>query len=559
MKSLLFIVSAFIFFHHSVAQNVGIGTTSPQATLDIKGNQRLGGASHFMTYDSLGGKIEWKNSNLYVPVSQYLMQHSAAADGLFYNNTAPISGQLEYRNQFGNPVFFTNFLNGNGYFAGNLGIGTTAPLTKMHIYNGASGAIPFAFSPLVVENNGHSYINILSPAANEGAILFGQPGSSANGVLMYNNTSTPNGFQFRNNGNITRMVINNSGNVGMGLITPNARLSISTNGTELEGTATGNTFRTNAGTLGSSAGSEISLANIGYLSSNNSSLGIRAYRSSEGTDWTSTALLLGYDVDNTVRAGGGFLAISANGNIGIRTATPNAPLSFPPALGKKITLYPGTTGDVGMAVQGNLLQIYSDNPNADIALGYDQAGVFTERFRVKANGSLAVNGNSGGPGQVLQSNGGGAAPSWITPATTSTQYYRTKINPVVLTDASSRFDLDVPVSVLVNSIITVSVTVNISTGTVFGCNNGELSISIEPLYGGGLYDLAGVFSTPCGQNKYTISTGELPLLASNATPKVFGPGAGGVRLGFVKTSSAGPDLTIGNISPAVVIVKVVPL
>ena len=540
MKSLLVIISAFIFSHHGLAQNVGIGTTSPQATLDIKGNQRLGGGSHFMTYDSLGGKIEWKNSNLYVPVSQYLMQHSAAADGLYYNNTAPISGQLEYRNQFGNPVFFTNFINGNGYFSNRLGIGNPTPQFPLS-FNGALGDKISLWTDGTPTHYGfgiQSGLLQMFSKTDFDDIAFGY-GSSTDFVEA--------------------MRIKGNGKVGIGIIAPTAKLSVSSDGTELAGTAVSNTFWTNAGILGSSPGSEISLANIGYLSDNNSSLGIRAYRSSAGTDWTSTALLLGYDVDNTVRAGGGFLAISANGNIGIRTATPNAPLSFPPALGKKITLYPGATGDVGMAVQGNLLQIYSDHPNADIALGYDQAGVFTERFRVKANGSLAVNGNSGGPGQVLQSNGGGAAPTWITLATTSTQYYRTKINPVVLTDASPRFDLDVPVSVLVNSIITVSVTLNISTGTVFGCNNGELSISIEPLYGGGLYDLAGVFSTPCGQNKYTISTGELPLLASNATPKVFGPGAGGVRLGFVKTSSAGPDLTIGNISPAVVIVKVVPL
>ena len=79
---------------------------------------------------------------------------------------------------------------------------------------------------------------------------------------------------------------------------------------------------------------------------------------------------------------------------------------------KKITLYPGATGDVGFVVAGNRLQIYSDNPFADVAFGYDAAGVFNERFAVKPNGALAVVGNTGNPGQILMSNGAGGAATW---------------------------------------------------------------------------------------------------------------------------------------------------
>jgi len=108
-------------------------------------------------------------------------------------------------------------------------------------------------------------------------------------------------------------------------------------------------------------------------------------------------------------AGWGFTYDAINSRVGIGNNNPNAPLSFPPSLGKKITLYPGATGDVGFGVSGNRLQIYSDNPNADVAIGYDAAGVFNERFAVKPTGALAVNGNVGSPGQVLQSNGASAA------------------------------------------------------------------------------------------------------------------------------------------------------
>ena len=114
--------------------------------------------------------------------------------------------------------------------------------------------------------------------------------------------------------------------------------------------------------------------------------------------------------------GWGFTYNALNSRVGIGNNNPNAPLSFAATLEKKITLYPGATGDVGFGVSGNRLQIYADNPNADVAIGYDAAGTFNERFAVKANGALAVNGITGSPGQALVSNGSGSSPVW-SPAT----------------------------------------------------------------------------------------------------------------------------------------------
>jgi len=110
--------------------------------------------------------------------------------------------------------------------------------------------------------------------------------------------------------------------------------------------------------------------------------------------------------------GWGFTYNALNSRVGIGNNNPNAPLSFAPSLGKKITLYPGATGDVGFGVAGNRLQIYSDNPNADVAIGYDAAGTFNERFAVKPTGALAVMGNAGTAGQTLTSNGAGSAATW---------------------------------------------------------------------------------------------------------------------------------------------------
>lgn len=111
-------------------------------------------------------------------------------------------------------------------------------------------------------------------------------------------------------------------------------------------------------------------------------------------------------------AGWGFTYDVINSRVGIGNNTPNAPLAFGATLGKKITLYPGTLGDAGFGMSGNRLQIYADNPNADVAIGYDAAGVFNERFAVKPTGALAVSANTGTSGQVLTSTGPTTAAVW---------------------------------------------------------------------------------------------------------------------------------------------------
>lgn len=110
--------------------------------------------------------------------------------------------------------------------------------------------------------------------------------------------------------------------------------------------------------------------------------------------------------------GWGFTYDAINSRVGIGNNSPNVPLAFAPSLGKKITLYPGATGDAGFGMAGNRLQIYADNPNADVAIGYDVAGVFNEKFAVKPGGALAVSGNTGNAGQILMSNGNSGAASW---------------------------------------------------------------------------------------------------------------------------------------------------
>ena len=228
-------------------------------------------------------------------------------------------------------------------------------------------------------------LQIQYPSQNGGGLQFGY----GNGVSSFTQTAMISGTgHLAVNGGGTF-----GGNVGIGLTGPTARLSISTTGGQLGGSAMSSAFKVNAGNLGTSVGDELSIASLGFMGgTNNISLGIRGYRHTNGNDWFGTTLLLGYDVDNTVRAGAGsYLAISANGNIGIANSKPLRPLSFPATLGEKILLYPGVNGEVGIGVYGNELRLHSDNPGAKVSFGtQDNAGVFTEVGKFEKNGAYGL-------------------------------------------------------------------------------------------------------------------------------------------------------------------------
>ena len=95
-----------------------------------------------------------------------------------------------------------------------------------------------------------------------------------------------------------------------------------------------------------------------------------------------------------------------NGNMGIGTSNPKVALSFPAATGKKISLYPGGSGDVGMGVYGNEFRLHSDYSGADITFGYDNyTNGFTERMRVKGDGRVCIGTTSPANGYLLSVNG----------------------------------------------------------------------------------------------------------------------------------------------------------
>jgi hypothetical protein len=104
------------------------------------------------------------------------------------------------------------------------------------------------------------------------------------------------------------------------------------------------------------------------------------------------------------------LTVLRNGNMGIGNINPTNLLTFAPIGGKKISLFPGSTGDAGMGIYPNEFRQYSDNPNADITFGYDSYSTgFSEKVRFKANGMVGIGTatpvlSTGSSGIVAQNN-----------------------------------------------------------------------------------------------------------------------------------------------------------
>jgi len=205
---------------------VGIGTTSPASQLDIAlSDKRL----QFRLDSGLvpGINLAGTGGNLGILRLRNGLE-------IWPHDAGTAAGFLTIRNTTGTPTCSLDGSSGNSWVTGTLGVGTSAPEASMHVLKGTAGTVSAdSNSVAVLENSGRAYLSILTPAADERGILFGDPTSSADGGIIYNTGSTPDGFQFRTSGNQSRMALSSAGNLGIGTNSPSQRLDVrSTGGTD---------------------------------------------------------------------------------------------------------------------------------------------------------------------------------------------------------------------------------------------------------------------------------------------------------------------------------------
>ncbi|MCH7685517.1 MAG: hypothetical protein IH899_02345, partial [Planctomycetes bacterium] len=104
----------------------------------------------------------------------------------------------------------------------SVGIGESSPDTKLHVTDGGTAGVVTAFPGTIAtfESPGNGFLSILTPDAGIRGILFGEPSSNIAGGIFYNDPGSPNGFQFRVNGNVTKMVIESDGRAAFGTTNP---------------------------------------------------------------------------------------------------------------------------------------------------------------------------------------------------------------------------------------------------------------------------------------------------------------------------------------------------
>ncbi len=286
---------------------------------------------------------------------------------LYLSGNANVSGNSQFTGTIsvgGNTV-----LNSDVYVSG-----TTTAAGKIAFNNSSANTIQFA-TPLV--SGGNAMINMFpSGFQNPNRMVIAHSPSYQNWGLQYLDSSDK--FNFLSGG--TPVLTADLGNqrVGIGTNEPNYILDI--NG-RMRLRNEGNGSSTTAGIwYNNMANSGVSNF-VGNL--NDSLFGI--YGSSTG--WRFV-----FDHKNT--------------RMGIGTSNPKVALSFPSNTGKKISLYPGGSGDVGMGVYGNEFRLHSDYSGADITFGYDNyTNGFTERMRVKGDGRVCIGTTSPASGYLLSVNG----------------------------------------------------------------------------------------------------------------------------------------------------------
>jgi len=294
----------------SGSQNTSIGNFSMSFLTTGRANTAVGGNSMFDMAQGDSNTVTGYRATVKTQVSRSTAIGALAVAG---RSDVIVLGSVPGENQATRGV--------------DVGIGTINPQYKLHIVDGNStGILASGNTTLLLDKAGGSnHLSMLVDANSEAGLVFGKAGSIQppfDGGIFYN-TGGQGAFQFRNSGGLTRMVIDATGQVGIGTGTPSHRLHVSTNdaqnagfrqGILIENTATGTDGQGNINT-GEAA---ISFKNAGANGTGNNQwiVGLNQNRNmafAYGTDFNAS----------TTR-----MVLDSTGNLGIGVTAPTFQLQL---------------------------------------------------------------------------------------------------------------------------------------------------------------------------------------------------------------------------------------
>jgi len=318
--------------------NVGIGTTSPGALLTVGPGGTGTTQSNYLRINGGSGVNSWFGMSFH--------SNGVQKGQVYYDLT---TDQVRLASSATDPAL-SIASNGNVIVnSGNVGIGTTGPGEKLHIYSATASVKAILESGLSTGTAsvktksdtgkefkfgiaGSAFGGYYGIAADDGYVLSDVAGSSfaisvANAIRLYTGSGT------------LGLVQSSTGNVGIGNVSPSSTLHIT------------GTLQSTATTTLASLGGDVLLPGTGVWKSTGN-VGI-------GTQAPSTTL----HVVGTARTTATTTLATAGGNVGIGTTSPGALLHINKSMGTSATadtirLERGTTGagavDLGVGYGGYL-------------------------------------------------------------------------------------------------------------------------------------------------------------------------------------------------------------
>jgi hypothetical protein len=340
--------------------NVGIGTTTPSSKLNVNGQVTID-QKNFGGYGGLLLKGDVPGNNY--PNIAFTVKNNATTPVDIVG--AMIQGDLQ-NNAAGAEAIDLTFLNSSSGLAGlsekmrikangNVGIGTTTPVAKLHV---AESSVLFT-APLPLPTTASN-----PPASGNG-----------NRMMWYADKAA-----FRAGG----VDGNEWDNANVGKFS--FATGVSTIASGLASSAIG-TYNFSTGDFSATMG------NNAFAKAKNA-VTLGAYNDiTDNPNPTIEAasdriFQLGMGTTSPSRANA--LTVLRNGNVGVGEINPGFALNFKSNLGDKISLYGNSGNHYGFGIQGGLLQMHTDAAAADIAFGYGSSFSFTERMRIKGNGNVGI-------------------------------------------------------------------------------------------------------------------------------------------------------------------------